>query len=555
MNYSKVTSAERDHQAAKDKANSSGKILSVASLVQGALDKKAAYETSTDLSKSWACTFSREEVLELWAMPPSKLTSLEKKKVSIAATATTAATPASHVLHYCHAPTTTRTHSLSLPQVHKLLLKYNGPFDEYMETMAEIDARKKLLEALDGREPAVRADQPGKTVTVDIDARCRVIQKEMDRAMHNSNMYMDSGVLHAASQRFPTQVLRLELERELDRLLREQVYEREKARKFLLEEDADESGSSDDDDDDLGDGGPEQKDDAEGGAGAGGENGAGGGAGGGKKKKKQPAKQKDAKLEVLDVRKKVGAMLKMDAADKANAKDMEALGPGGCLACRKSKCCWCATCDVSTVKKRRQVLADEIHFVRMHPEKKVIESFVPLSAMRGGVVKYRYDDLIHELMWEDGQLSRRLRLNGVDKELHDAYATRKEYIEVVVLHGYRTLLWTSNARRALEREHSRLCAQTVAQETVDDILEWMLEGWYFGERESPFTVAGYVGERRVSACARGGGGAAAASLGYPPSRLLLLMLLLLLLLLLPLLLLLLLLLATHSQPLPGTCRR
>ena len=74
-----------------------------------------------------------------------------------------------------------------------------------------------------GTGPSVNPEAHGATLETDIDARCREIQKEMDRAAHNSNETMDSGVLHAARQRFPTTVLRLELERELDRLLREQV--------------------------------------------------------------------------------------------------------------------------------------------------------------------------------------------------------------------------------------------------------------------------------------------------------------------------------------------
>lgn len=32
----------------------------------------------------------------------------------------------------------------------------------------------------------------------------------------------------------------------------------------------------------------------------------------------------------------------------------------------------------------------------------------------------------------------------------------------------------------------------VSQEIVDDILEYMLEGWYFGERESNYNLIGYV---------------------------------------------------------------
>ena len=35
-------------------------------------------------------------------------------------------------------------------------------------------------------------------------------------------------------------------------------------------------------------------------------------------------------------------------------------------------------------------------------------------------------------------------------------------------------------------------AFTVAKEAVDDILDWMLEGWYFGERESSFAALGLV---------------------------------------------------------------
>jgi hypothetical protein len=138
------------------------------------------------------------------------------------------------------------------------------------------------------------------------------------------------------------------------------------------------------------------------------------------------------------------------------------------------------------------VLADEVHYVRMNKNLEVVESYVPVTAMQGGNCRFRREDLLHELHWEDRALDTQIRLNGVDKELHDSYATRKEYMEVKCLHGFRTLLWTSNARRALEREHNKLCATVVAGEIVNDILLNMLEGWYFGERESNFTVAGFV---------------------------------------------------------------
>lgn len=57
----------------------------------------------------------------------------------------------------------------------------------------------------------------------DIDKRLRALQLEMDRVSHNSNPAMNSCALHVAPQQYPTNTLRLELEGELDRLLREQV--------------------------------------------------------------------------------------------------------------------------------------------------------------------------------------------------------------------------------------------------------------------------------------------------------------------------------------------
>lgn len=62
----------------------------------------------------------------------------------------------------------------------------------------------------------------------DVDARCRLVYDELQRAIANTrNEFMDSSVLHSTLQRFPTKVLRLELEKDLDRLLKSQITERE----------------------------------------------------------------------------------------------------------------------------------------------------------------------------------------------------------------------------------------------------------------------------------------------------------------------------------------
>jgi hypothetical protein len=128
----------------------------------------------------------------------------------------------------------------------------------------------------------------------------------------------------------------------------------------------------------------------------------------------------------------------------------------------------------------------------MHPDVEKFESVVPLSAKRGGSRRFRRADLMHELTFEDTLLERQVRLCGLDRELHDSWATKKDHIEVRVLHGYRTLMWVSNARKALNFEHNKLVAATFATDLVDDILEFMLEGWVFGEIKSKFRMAGFV---------------------------------------------------------------
>lgn len=65
-----------------------------------------------------------------------------------------------------------------------------------------------------------------KGLDIGIDLRLRCLQRELDRVAHSSNSTMTSSILHAAPQRYPTSTLRLNLEAEIDRLLREQVSER-----------------------------------------------------------------------------------------------------------------------------------------------------------------------------------------------------------------------------------------------------------------------------------------------------------------------------------------
>jgi hypothetical protein len=120
-----------------------------------------------------------------------------------------------------------------------------------MQGVKASEERAKRLEETHGLDwTAIRMDAPGESLETDIDARCRTVLNELDKTLSFRNPFMDSAVLHIAPQRFPTTVLRLELERELDRLLSEQIYERERASKFLVEDSSDSDMNPNDSDED-----------------------------------------------------------------------------------------------------------------------------------------------------------------------------------------------------------------------------------------------------------------------------------------------------------------
>ena len=118
-------------------------------------------------------------------------------------------------------------------KAHVLLKKYNGDFAEFFAIQKQ-QLQQRSREAAVGRQNRLARDFEKVSVETDLDARCRQLQAEMDKAINNSNPEMNSSVLHGGvPQRYPTIVLRLELERELDSLLREQVYERERGHALL----------------------------------------------------------------------------------------------------------------------------------------------------------------------------------------------------------------------------------------------------------------------------------------------------------------------------------
>ena len=60
------------------------------------------------------------------------------------------------------------------------------------------------------------------------------------------------------------------------------------------------------------------------------------------------------------------------------------------------------------------------------------------------------------------------------------------------LHDFHQTMWRGDALEALNIEANRVIAGQVCVGVIDDVLDWMLEGWVFGERPSSLAVAGFV---------------------------------------------------------------
>jgi len=299
----------------------------------------------------------------------------------------------------------------------------------------------------------------GEGLQMDVDKRCRQILVELDKAANNVSQYMDSAVLHVTPQRFPTKVIRIDLERELDRLLKEEIFRLERAQPYL-ETNCHTKRT-------IG----ELHDNEE----------------GNKHEESSTRKHRRSKKRYLRGKAKYTAN-----QIESEIEEKKRLGFGGCLACKQNSCVWVATeTDTAHLINRKDELSNELFSISKSQEQSLCCA-IAASSLRGGSTRFRRQDLVSELLSERKDIGGRLSLYEVDKELHDAFASTKPYVEVRSLHGYNTLLSTVDARIALQREHNRLVAIAVGTDIVEDILEWMLDGWYFGERESLECTVGYI---------------------------------------------------------------
>ncbi|EGZ21753.1 hypothetical protein PHYSODRAFT_490105 [Phytophthora sojae] len=325
-------------------------------------------------------------------------------------------------------------------------------------------------------------------VEVDVDARCRLVFQELQRAIANTrNEFMDSYVLHSTLQRFPTKVLRLELEKDLDRLLISQIKEKEdfELANFLAKKDvpdATENPVSDSDSDEEAVIAREVE---------------------ARRKAKEDAKQgpkvrgKALKMKSLQKQRREikNALQGKSLEEQRMILREQELGPGGCTACWTNPCTWKPFLEEShvTIQERVEVIREELEHVKHCPDL-TITSSVCMAAVKSGshAITLRKSDLFDELTSEVRIWEKNLRLKAVDEEFHETFRSKNEFFETQALHGFRQIQHKNKVQIALQREHNVLVAHLTAYEVVEDVLESMLEGWIFGERESERQVLGYV---------------------------------------------------------------
>jgi len=331
----------------------------------------------------WTCTFNREKIIEVWK---------------------------------CEG-----TESVDELRCQRLLLKYNGQHNE----SESFNTNKNM-------EPhKITTFKKYKNILTMCNVecadseryfRCHKILNELQETISSRNKMISSDTLHHIPQSYPREILRLELERELDRLLLNEINDscesNEKKNVGLMLT---------------------------------------------KRKKERREMAYHGTRNLIDVQIR-GKMAFMGSDTKKQN--------GFCLACVHKPCLWKQKLDPHNHLRRKDELTNELLFIKQNPRNEIFESIVARSALNGGSRIFKKEDLITELEAEKNNIVSQMKLNDIDKDLHDSFATRTRFLEIKSLHGYSTLLSIENARIALNREHNVLVAASVANDVINDILYW-----------------------------------------------------------------------------------
>ena len=281
-----------EQQLADGATSLGGANMSMEELLKNAHD---SLTSKVDPLQPWICTWSREEVLRVWRTPVHHLKTEEERHAA------------------------------------KILLKYNGTYSAYVEATANFTKRMQHYSRAGSH---VQWEEAGTVLSPDVDLRARQLLREVDRARASDNDWLDSDVLHGQKQRFPSKVLQMHLEDELDILLAEQIKDRERAARKQVDTDTS-------DEDDAGLDSSEEEDEGD-------VMGVSGGSNEAllvriqrrvkrREKRRLKLKQASSEKELLKMKKQVGTKNKTGNA-LAEAILQNQLGVMGCIACRSNPC-------------------------------------------------------------------------------------------------------------------------------------------------------------------------------------------------------------------------
>nr|CCA19712.1 conserved hypothetical protein [Albugo laibachii Nc14] len=332
------------------------------------------------------------------------------------------------------------------------------------------------FDPLDWETTNVSADS---SIKLQVDSRCRDLYREIQRCNEDKGPgFIDSKILHDTTQRFPVDILRDDLEKELSQLIQLQLQsdEEEQLKVFL-------------------------------------------------RSLKHNAKSLKgiAQIPSSSVMPSISDTVNQGTrphADENSSRTSTALNRTkktrqivstslnekryGCVACQKATCQWKAYMADSkaSISLRLKTLRDEVNRVLPLEKNFIVSSLLCPTAIRqysrrekasDQPEKYsasmRTCDLIVELQAEIKVLEKHLLLHEIDSEFHASFQPRHDettgqksiFYVTRALHGFPQAQEEKTAQKALDREHSVLAASLTTHEVLEDILQDMLDGWIFGE--------------------------------------------------------------------------
>jgi len=261
----------------------------------------------------------------------------------------------------------------------------------------------------------------------DVDYRLRKLILEQDRAIESPDVSIMSHVLHDTNQLFPKEKLLIDIEHEIKRMIWNQTIDGVKDKVFLSPSQVDERKATSDCD------------------------------------SHQALDEERTQLIELyhaayfdgtfDSPFKYGKRRK----EQKLAAFMSENRSLSCMACGCSPCVWKSSIDEAHLDKRRADISHEI--ITLKRDK--------TTDAKDGT------NYLKDLEAEARTIDLKIKLNCVDRELHDIYASKSTaFVTVRALHGYDSLMAYDGALHSLEAVRDRLVATLISHEIVDGILEW-----------------------------------------------------------------------------------